>query len=133
MVNKPRKAKWKKEFIGAQQAATRPIRPTKAPAHDGPISLREWLVHNEITQIEFARRMSRRLYDMGEKTKVTQQRVLAWLGKSTPTLEMIALIIEETGGELSYESFHMQTKYDGDVRLVEAGLLDGRLLANWRK
>lgn len=83
-------------------------------------TLREWMVENAVTHRDMAKRLG-----------TSQQNVTRWMGSVNPTLEVIKVIKEITKGEVDYESFHMNAKYEGDKRLVAAGLAKPSLLDRW--
>lgn len=83
-------------------------------------TLREWMVENGITHRDMAKRLG-----------TSQQNVTRWMGPVNPTLEMIALIEKETQLQVSFESFLMNEKFEGDKRLVEAGKAPASLLDRW--
>ena len=85
------------------------------------MTLREWMIHNHVTQRDMAKRLG-----------TSQQNILRWVAEVTPSLEMIKLISEVTGGAVSYEDFIIQNKYEGDKRLYEAGLVDYGVVQRWK-
>lgn len=85
------------------------------------MTLREWMTHNHVTQRDMAKRLG-----------TSQQNILRWVAEVTPSLEMIKLIKEVTGGAVDYEDFILENKHKGDVRLYNAGLVDRAVVDRWK-
>jgi transcriptional regulator with XRE-family HTH domain len=83
-------------------------------------TLREWLIDNNVTHRDMAKRLG-----------TSQQNVTRWTGPVTPSFEMIALIERETQHEVTFESFLLNEKFEGDRRLVDAGKAPSVLLDRW--
>lgn len=85
------------------------------------MTLREWMITNNVSQRDMARRLN-----------TSQQNVLRWQREVTPSLEMIQLISKETGGQVNFEDFLLAAKYEGDKRLYEAGKVDYSVVLAWK-